>query len=218
MKKSMNKSLTITVASAALALLTAWAPARANEVLRFQVSLDEKPIGEHSFRIADGGDTTRVSSRAAFDVDFLFINAYRYRHSSTEVFRDGCLAEIDASTDDNGKQFTVAGSAVGDAFRIESKDGTERATGCVKTFAYWDPSFLDQRRLLNPQTGDLEAVQVSSKGSDRIEVEDGRELPAQRYALSTDELTIDVWYNDDLGWVGLESDTGKGRRIIYKRM
>ena len=61
-------------------------------------------------------------------------------------------------------------------------------------------------------------MQVQPKGSDRVAVEGGREVPAQRYALTTDELTIDVWYNDDLGWVGLESDTGKGRRIIYKRM
>ena len=119
----MNKFLTTTVVSAALALVTAWTPVLANYVLRFQVYLDDKPIGEHSFRIADGGDMTRVSSRAAFDVDFLFINAYRYRHNSNEVFRDGCLAEIDASTDDNGKQFRVAGSTVGDAFRIERTDG-----------------------------------------------------------------------------------------------
>ena len=39
-----------------------------------------------------------MTSRAAFDVDFLFINAYRYRHTSNETFRDGCLAEIDAET------------------------------------------------------------------------------------------------------------------------
>jgi len=214
----MNKRLKIALASAAMALITAWTPAKANELLRFQVYLDDNPIGEHSFRIAEGADSTRVSSRAAFDVDFLFINAYRYRHNSSEVFRDGCLAAIDANTNDNGKRFEVEGSRVGDGLRIESADGVERAAGCIKTFAYWDRSFLDQRRLLNPQTGDIERVRVRSKGSERIEVEDGRKLPAQRYALSTDELTIDLWYNDELGWVGLESDTGKGRRIIYKRM
>lgn len=218
MTHGMKQPLTLTLASAALALLSTWTAASANEVLRFQVFLDDKPIGEHSFRIANGGDSTRVSSRAAFDVDFLFINAYRYRHNSDEVFRDGCLTEIDASTDDNGQRFSVEGSVVGDAFRIERNDGTQQATGCVKTFAYWDRGFLEQRRLLNPQTGDFEAVQVQPKGSDRVAVEGGREVPAQRYALTTDELTIDVWYNDDLGWVGLESDTGKGRRIIYKRM
>lgn len=214
----MQNRLKTLLGGTAIALLTLWAPARANELLRFQVYLNDRPIGEHSFRIDNAGETTRVLSRAAFDVDFLFINAYRYRHSSNEVFRNGCLEEIDATTDDNGKRFQVVGSAVAGALRIAGENGVEQAPGCVKTFAYWDQSFLDQRRLLNPQTGDLEAVRVQPKGGSRIEFENGRTVSADRYALSTDDLTIDVWYNDDLGWVGLESDAGKGRRIIYKRM
>lgn len=214
----MPKHLAPFLGLTAVVLLTFGSPTLANELLRFQVYLDDRPIGEHSFRISAGGEATRVSSRAAFDVDFLFINAYRYRHTSNEVFRDGCLAQIDARTDDNGKRFQVEGSVVGEGFRIERADGSERAPGCVKTFAYWDRSFLEQPRLLNPQTGDLEQVRVQPKGNDRVEVEDGSTVAADRYALRTDELTIDLWYNDTLGWVGLESDTGTGRRIIYRRM
>jgi hypothetical protein len=190
----------------------------AAEQLRFQVYLDDRPIGEHSFRIADSGETTRVSSRASFDVDFLFVTAYRYRHSSDEVFRDGCLANINASTDDNGKRYAVSGEAIGDGFRIEDSDGVERTDGCVKTFAYWDRDFLKDRQLLNPQTGDLERVRVQPKGADEIAVDSGQTLSAERFALTTDELTIDLWYNDDLGWVGLESDAGKGKRIVYRRV
>ncbi len=203
---------------AALLAGMACGSAAAAEQLRFQVYLDDRPIGEHSFRIADSGETTRVTSRAAFDIDFLFINAYRYRHSSNEVFRNGCLTTIDASTNDNGKRYVVNGEAVGDGFEIEAGDGRERTNGCVRTFAYWDKALLDKGRLLNPQTGDLERVRVQPKGRDTVQVESGAIVPAERYALQTDELTIELWYNDDLGWVALESDTGKGRRIIYRRV
>jgi hypothetical protein len=205
---------------AGLCLLTACmlaAPAAA-EQLRFDVYLDDRAIGEHSFRIADAGDTTRVTSRAAFDVDFLFINAYRYRHTSNEVFRDGCLLKIDARTDDNGKELEVNGSASGARFSVRSVDGVEQEQGCVKTFAYWDRAFLDERRLLNPQTGAIEAVRVQPKGRDTVEVAGGDGIAAERYSLETAELTIDLWYNDELGWVGLESDVGKGRRLIYRRV
>jgi hypothetical protein len=211
---SRSRPAAVGLLIAALALATG----AAAEQLRFQVYLDERPIGEHSFRIADSGDTTRVTSRARFDVDFLFVNAYRYRHTSHETFRDGCLTAIDASTDDNGKRFEVIGEAVGDAFRIRAGGGVERADGCVKSFAYWDRDFLSKRRLLNPQTGDLEPVRVQPKGPDTIAVDGGRQVAAERYALRAGELVIDLWYNDDLGWVGLESDTGKGKRIIYRRM
>lgn len=206
------------LAAVLLAGLTLAATAATAEQLRFQVYLDDRPIGEHSFRIADSGKTTRVTSRAAFEVDFLFITAYRYRHTSNEVFRDGCLTTIDANTNDNGKRYAVNGEAMGDAFRIKTDDAVERASGCVKTFAYWDKAFLDKSRLLNPQTGDLEQVQVQPRGPDTVEVENGERVSAERYALKTQELTIDLWYNDDLGWVGLESDTGEGKRLIYRRV
>lgn len=203
------------------ALLALASPAGASELLRFQVLLDDKPIGEHSFRIDARGERTEVTSRAAFDVDFLFLTAYRYRHTSSEVFRDGCLTEIRASTDDNGKAFQVQGSAADGGFNIEHTGGSEQADGCLMTFAYWDPAFLDQDRLLNPQTGEIEPVRVRRAGTEAVEV-DGRELAATRYALTAgngeDRLTIDLWYHDELGWVGLESDTGKGKRIVYRRL
>jgi hypothetical protein len=186
-------------------------------VLRFQVFLDEKPIGEHSFQIAETGGNTRVTSRASFDIDVLFFRAYRYRHDSREVFRNGCLQEIRATTNDNGRQYHVEGRAVGEQFRVKHQDGSEQALGCLMTFAYWDRSFLEQDRLLNAQTGEVESVRVHRKGGDRARVAD-RLLPATRYALSTDRVTIDLWYNDELGWVGLSSDTGKGRRLIYERL
>jgi len=201
----------------ALFLLGLSTPGIAGEVLRFQVYLDDKPIGEHSFRISENGGTQRISSSASFDVDFLFVNAYRYRHSSSEVFRDGCLQEIRATTDDNGKRYRVEGSALGKGFRVEHQDGGEQADGCLMTFAYWDPDFLGQTRLLNAQTGDIEGVSVRQKGRDDVAIGD-RTVSATRYALRTDKLTIDLWYNDALGWVGLSSDTGKGRRLIYRRL
>lgn len=198
-------------------LLALSSPASASEHLRFQVYLGDKPIGEHSFRVFETGDLRRVHSSAAFDVDFLFVNAYRYRHDSREIFRDGCLQEIRATTDDNGKRYRVEGEATGKQFRIDRGDGEEQAEGCLMTFAYWDPDFVNQKRLLNAQTGKLEPVRVRAQGSDRVKV-GSREVPATRYALSADEVSIDLWYNDDLGWVGLASDTGKGGRLSYRRM
>jgi hypothetical protein len=200
----------------ALALGPTWALG-ANEQLRFKVYLDDKPIGQHSFRIDAIGDTQLINSRASFDVDFLFINAYRYRHQSRETWRDGCLDEIRASTDDNGKELRVSGEAAGRRFRIDGPEGSTQAGGCLMTFAYWNPAFLEQSRLLNPQTGELVDVSVRRLGSDRVPVE-GRKVAATHYRLTAEDLSIELWYNDDLGWVGLESDTGKGARLIYRRI
>ena len=40
---------------------------------------------------------------------------------------------------------------------------------CVMSFAYWNPDFLEQPRLLNPQTGEYVAVQVEEAGMDVLQ-------------------------------------------------
>ena len=65
----------------------------------------------------------------------MFINAYRYRHKSNEVYRNGCLQKIRATTDDNGKRYRVDSSALEKGFRVEYQDGTDQEDGCLMIFA-----------------------------------------------------------------------------------
>ncbi len=202
----------------AVAALTAvCAQAAVGETLRFRVYLDQDPIGEHSFQISPGDSGQQVLSRASFDVDILIFNAYRYRHESRELWRDGCLERIRASTDDNGKAFRVEGERLAGALDLDVNGDTQRVSGCVGSFAYWDAGLLKQPRLLNPQTGELVSVRLEPVGSERRLLQ-GREVSARRYRLRADALDISLWYTEDGDWIALESDTGKGRVLRYERI
>jgi hypothetical protein len=187
------------------------------ETLRFKVYLDDDPIGEHSFQVSPRGQEEQVLSRARFDVEVLIFTAYRYRHESRELWRDGCLERIQASTDDNGTDFAVDGRRVGGALAVEINGQPERLPACVSTFAYWDRDLLERPRLLNPQTGELVKARLEPEGKDR-RVYRGREVQADRYRLKADELDITLWYTSNGDWIGLESDTGKGRTLRYERL
>lgn len=200
-----------------LGLATLSANASLGDTYRFEVLLDDKPIGEHRFEVETSGPEQRVFSEAEFKVDFLIFTAYSYEHQSNEVFRDGCLQQIRSTTNDNGTRYQVEGESTGSGFRVDRGDDVAQAPACIKTFAYWDPKILDQTQLLNPQTGELEAVDVRRTGGDSVEVGD-QKVAATRYELQTDELTIELWYNESLGWVRLSSDTGKGAKLIYRRI
>lgn len=187
------------------------------QTLRFKVYLDQSPIGEHSFELSSGGAEKEVVSRARFDVSVLIFKAYRYRHESREQWRGGCLERIESATDDNGKDFQVLGERVANALRLEVNGRGDRLPACVSTFAYWDPEFLKRPRLLNPQTGELLDVRLEAEGRERRAFR-GREVDAQRYRLEADDLDITLWYTPDGDWIGLESDTGKGRMLRYERL
>jgi hypothetical protein len=181
----------------------------------FDVSLDGRAIGEHKFTLQADNESRELTSEARFRVRLLFIDAYRYEHRALERWKGDCLESLDARTDTNGKPTVVAGQQASGEFRVQSGTAAVLLDTCVQTFAYWNPSILDARRLLNPQTGEYVDVKVLLMG---------REVMAgtltDRYRLISSgrtPLEIDIWYTPARDWVALESLTPEGRRLRYTR-
>jgi len=194
------------------ALAVAAAPARE---WRFKVFLEDSPIGEQTFRVTEEGPRSIVRIEASLDVKILFFTAYSYRHENEEVWEDGCLTSIRTKTDDNGEPFRVSGSRSGEAFLVETADGTESLPGCVHSFAYWNLDRLRNPRLLNSQTGKYEPVSVREIGQETLRYR-GSDVRARRYALESAEFRIDLWYSEENEWLALESLRG-GRTLRYVR-
>lgn len=186
---------------------------RVSRTLSFDVYLDGKPIGYHRFRIENrDAEKQFVHSEARFDVKFLFFTAFRYRHRSSEHWDGNCLVAIEAETDSNDKQTSVAGKLTEAGFALPADDGTELLPDCVMTFAYWNPDFLQQEKLLNPQTGEYVDVEVSKRPEEPVEI-GGLELLATPYDIRAKDVEITVWYSPDDEWLALESPA-KGDRIL----
>lgn len=183
---------------------------------RFKVYLDDKWIGYHNFRLTPRGNGSHtLDIDARFDVKFLFINAYSYRHQNTEQWQRQCLNSIRSSTNDNGKHFDVIGSTEGSRFYLDNGSERTSLSDCVMTFAYWDPAILGADRLLNAQTGEYVDVSVIPMGSERIAVR-GQNVAANRYRLIADQAVIDLWYaENNFRWLALQSTTDSGRKLRY---
>lgn len=181
----------------------------------FSVSLDGDEIGYHRFELDRRGVLEEIRSEASFDVRFLFLTAFRYRHVNRETWTDGCLASIESSTRQNGRKEAVNGVLVDDAFQVETSQRRELLDDCVMTFAYWNPDFLRQARLLNPQTGEYLPVEVEPLGRQAINAR-GETVDAKAYRLVAQNVELTVWYSDDEEWLGLESVASGGRIIRYE--
>ena len=203
---------------AAAAILAPWQAISMNDATRewhFDVSLDGRPIGEHRFILRAGEHAQELTSEARFRVRLLFVAAYRYEHRAREWWQGDCLVRLDARTDENGKRMAVAGARDGGTFRLTLGSEVTPLDECVQTFAYWNPSILEARRLLNPQTGEYVPVEVMPMGR---EVIGGQQT--ERFRLlggGRKPLKIDLWYTPDREWVALESHTPEGRRLRYAR-
>ena len=204
------------IAAAALALAVFPVQAR-DRTLEFRVLLDENEIGRHTYQILPSDNGYEVRSEASFDVRFLFITAYRYRHSNTEVWLNDCLSGINSRTSANGKETFLTGTADPKGFTLNTSGGTQTVEGCVSTFAYWDRSFMERGRLLNPQTGDIIEVDVESLEEQQLDI-GGRRVTAQRYRLTAEKIRLDLWYGPNDQWLALESPAKGGRTLRYERI
>ncbi|HEY5807841.1 MAG TPA: DUF6134 family protein, partial [Povalibacter sp.] len=122
---------------------------------------------------------------------------------------------IDARTSDNGKELVVRGTQEGSQFAVSGPSGAAVLPACVQTFAYWDAEFLKASHLLNSQTGEYSAVQITSIGRE-ILTTGGRQREADRHTLRAKDFHIDLWYSPDGEWLALESLTPQGRRLRYE--
>lgn len=210
------KTPRVTRIVAALAALLVPGLVSAADRWEFEVLLNDKEIGQHTFDVSRTEDGQRMETEASFDVRFLFVTAFRYRHQNTEVWRDGCLSSIDAITNNNGETLAVNGGAAENRFDVAGPRGSESLTGCVQTFAYWNPDILDADKLLNSQTGEYEAIDVVYAGADTVDV-GGTAIDADRYTMTAKGGDISLWYSrDDQRWLALEAPAKGGRTIRYR--
>lgn len=203
---------------AGLALLAFHAPVRADareDLWDFTVYLDEKPVGYHRFTLAETGTGRTLRSEARFEVKLLMIKVYGYAHDAVETWRGDCLEALRAQTDDNGEASRVDGEVRDGRFRLRRGREETALSGCVMSFAYWNPSMLAQKRLLNPQTGEYTEVRIDARGPESIPVR-GQPVAARRYRLAAGEFQIDLWYADGGRWVALDSLLDDGRRLRYR--
>jgi len=188
----------------------------------FAVSLDGKPIGAHRFVLSSTGEgSLALSSEARFDVKWLGVPLYRYQHQVSERWADGCLASIDARTDEDGALTEVHGRALDGRFSLQVRsadhvsDGAIPAAGCLLSFAYWNPTALaQQNRLLDPGSGRVEPVVIvpSAAAPNDLKVPSGSIRGLRINGLAQ---PIDVWYAGER-WVGLDTFVRGGRRLSYR--
>ncbi len=190
----------------------------------FKAYLDGKEIGQHEFRLEQTAEGKKLFSNAEFKVKFLFITAYRYKHSASEIWKSNCLQKIQSDTEDKGKNISINGYQQGNLFILESSVDTEKnekanLPACVMTFAYWNPEMLLQKKLLNPQTGDWLDVAINSMGKENIKVR-GEVVESEKFKLTAKNMQIELWYSINekselRQWLALRSTTPEGYVVEY---
>lgn len=195
-----RKTAVLAAALAALATLIPVAPPTfaaltdaGGDMIEFLVRRAGDEIGSHRISIEQDGALTRVQVDIRIEVDVLFFNAYRYVHRNNEVWRDGRLVSLDATTDNDGEDLFVRGRATEGGFAVTHADGSHVAPADVVPTSYWHPKTVEQTRMLNTQTGKMIDVSIENRGDTMVETVGGT-VQTTRYDIDG-ELDADLYYD-----------------------
>jgi len=214
----------ISLAFGLMLLLSAWAPVAtpsvsgtesAADAWRFRVYLDDREIGYHNFYLQQSEGIRVLRSEASFEYRLMFVPLFRYEHENRETWSGDCLRSIESRTDSNGEPYRVDGRAEPGYFLVDASAGEAKLPECVMSFAYWNPAFLGQGRLLNTQNGEFLEVEISPPVAEPLTVR-GEPQPSYRYRLEAGELRLDLWYSTSNEWLALESEVRGGRKLRYE--
>ena len=175
----------------------------------FDVFLDEKKIGSHQFFVKQFEDDYRVVSSAYFKFKLFFFIPITYRHNATEVWRNGCLISLESNTRRRGKNTTISGTSIGNAFLVSRNGDTYEVGNCVRSFAYWNPLLLTHEFLLNGETGKYLPVSLDKKNT-----QSGFTI-----IIKPPSGELFLKYNEDGKWIALEAkvkDVGTMKYILVE--
>ena len=183
------------------------------EEWNFDAVLNDKVIGQHTFIY----ENEKTISNANFKFEYLFMD-FIYQHKSTETWQEGCLKTISSKTDDDGDLYEVSGHIGTDRFLVTTNNKTSELPWCVMTFAYGNPKILEQKKLMNSQSGEYLDVDIQFIREENYIVK-GEDILTDLWRIEANiddgDLLIHLWYDKNMNWVSLKSQTPIGD-MLYK--
>lgn len=182
------------------------------KTVEFDVLRNGQPVGEHVTTFSKKGDILQVDHRFDVTVSF-FVFRFSYLYTASATWRNCMLQTLTARVDDDGEKTEVRARRTGNKLQIDGPAGAVSADMPIFPTHHWHSGVIDQTRVFNTITGDVDDVRISAVGREIVNTESGP-VEATRYAY-TGDLETEVWY-DDLGrWVKMAFTGTDGSSIEY---
>lgn len=180
----------------------------------FAVYRSGSEIGQHKVTFASENGALVVRSLFDIAVKFLGVTVYRYHYLSQETWRDGRLAGLASTVDDNGTATKVEASEKGSALVVNGPEAkNEIVPPTVLPSTHWNAQVIQADQVLNTINGKLDAIKLVELGPETVTIA-GTPRPATHYRY-TGDITAETWYDQSGHWVKLRFPGKDGTLIDY---
>jgi len=165
--------------------------------LEYSVIRDNECIGAEVVEFKTDNDKYTVKTRADISLKVVFdlITAYRFKHTSEEVWTDGKLTSVTSRTDDNGKRKILDVKREGDLLKVNYNGKERELPGDSIPASFWHPETHLQTLFLDPVSGKPRRVSIADMGEESITL-GSKTFKARHYSIKGD-IKRELWYGPD---------------------
>lgn len=189
------------------------------DALAFRVMRYGSQIGTHTLafeRLPNGGLDVHIAVNVV--VKFGPIPLVRYIHANIESWRERALAGLVSHTDRNGTELQMRAWRARPGLEVEGTDTPQYvAPANALPTTYWNSRML-WGPVIGTQRGTLVNPKVTELGVQSVLLASGKPIQARRYHLDGPGMNVDVLYDDNDVWAGLEFKVEDGSLITYERI
>ena len=205
----------LSVAAAVLVALPAWS-ARADEAggYTFTVLKDGSPVGRHRFVFDRAGDRIEIREATEIEVKLAMIPIYTFEHQARELWQDGRVIKVDATTNDNGEKLDISVRPDGQGYVRTVNGRVDRFDASKRMLAVWNKDTLQHHDFFSVVEDQTLKVSFQLIGKEKLPL-DGHVLDVDHYRMVGDEER-DLWFDKDGQVVKVEFQR-HGSDIAYVR-
>lgn len=181
--------------------------------LEFEIWRQGKQVGSHNIRFKKLESGWVVNSQIQISVKAFWVFTYEFLHETTSHWQNGRLFHLRATTNDNGDRTRVEIHQRGEELEIQSPGGVYRTKLDTFPSIHWNPEVLNQQRLINTITGELNEIKIESVAPEMVKTASGS-IEAWPYRYSGD-LEAQTWYDSYGRWVKITFLGGDGSELYY---
>jgi hypothetical protein len=183
--------------------IMAVAPALAQQPLEptkirhiYDIIREGNKIGTDVVDIDKQGNTTTVTFTTHISVVVMFVEAYRFDHSSVETSTRGRFVSYKSRTNDNGTKHSVVAMAMDNKLDLTVDGEHSEFPQIILPAAIWNKDFINATELIDTDKGTILSVKVQDMGDEVIEL-NGADVQAHHYKI-TGDFQRDVWLVNDV--------------------
>ena len=182
----------------------------------FEVVRNGKVLGHHRFEFITNQQRLEVEVSAEIEYRLFSIPLYTHSHLATEVWQDGRLISMKATTNDDGERLVLSVQVSDNGLIIESPQGREKVPGTTLPASFWSAAMLNSETLFSTLRGGILPIEVEYIGDQIMEVK-GEPRPTKHYRM-TGGVERDLWFDssDNMSLVYLKFEAKDGSIVEYQ--